>query len=190
MIQNRASVDALYDLTEKVAILPGQEPFKSKFGALWLHELASHTANVPWVVKRVIPAKGFGGIVGEPGSGKSFLALDVGFHVGVLARANPDTQWFGHRINHGGVIYIAAEGQSGFVKRIAALMGRYKIDSSANLPFVLLPTAVDLRSIEGDTDSLIEEIKAHGSRMDVPLSLIFVDTLNRVMAGGEENSSE
>lgn len=190
MADNFASVDALYTMTERQAFAPGQEPVKSKFGALWLHEIAGHTPNTAWVVKRVIPGKGFGGIVGEPGCGKSFLALDLGFHVGVLARNNPDSQWFGHRVNHGGVVYIAAEGQAGFVKRVAALMGRYKVEHNPNTPFVLLPTAVDLRSPEGDTDGLIAEIKAHSARMDTPLSLIFVDTLNRVLAGGEENSSE
>jgi hypothetical protein len=58
------------------------------------------------------------------------------------------------------------------------------------MPFVLLPTAVDLCSPDGDTEGLIAEIKAHSGRMSVPLSLVFVDTVNRAMGGGDENSSE
>lgn len=170
---------------------PGEEPFRSRYGALWLHELASHTPHMAWVVKGVVPARSFGGIVGEPGCGKSFLSLDMAFTTGVLARTeDPDGAWFGHRARHGGVVYLAAEGQSGFVKRVKALMNRYRVEPDPSLPFVLLPTAVDLRSAEGDTDGLIAEINAHAARMAAPLSLIFVDTLNRAMGGGDENSSE
>jgi hypothetical protein len=187
-LANGGSLAELDRLVTTHAHKAGEEPFRSRYGALWLHELANATTNMAWVIKGVVPAKSFGGIVGEPGCGKSFLSLDMAFTTGVLART--EAQWFGHRVHHGGVVYLAAEGQSGFIKRVKALMNRHKVAPDPSLPFVLLPTAVDLRSAEGDTDGLIVEIKAHAARMAAPLSLIFVDTLNRAMGGGDENSSE
>jgi hypothetical protein len=182
------SVEALEGMLKANAYEPGKAPFKSRYGALWLHELANASTKMAWVVKGVVPAHSFGGVVGEPSCGKSFLALDLAFTTGVLARSEAD--WFGHKCLHGGVVYLAAEGQQGFIKRVKALLNRHQIDPDPTLPFVLLPTAVDLRSAEGDTDGLIKEIQAHASRMPVPLSLVFVDTLNRAMGGGDENASE
>jgi hypothetical protein len=181
-------VEALDAMLKANAYEPGKAPFKSRYGALWLHELANASTKMAWVVKGVVPAHSFGGMVGEPSCGKSFLALDLAFTTGVLARSEAD--WFGHKCFHGGVVYLAAEGQQGFIKRVKALLNRHQIDPDPTLPFVLLPTAVDLRSPEGDTAGLLVEIKAHAERMSAPLSLIFVDTLNRAMGGGDENSSE
>jgi hypothetical protein len=182
------SDDDLWRMVSAHAYEPGKAPFKSRYGALWLYELANASTKMAWVVKGVVPAHSFGGMVGEPSCGKSFLALDLAFTTGVLARSEAD--WFGHKCFHGGVVYLAAEGQQGFIKRVKALLNRHEIDPDPTLPFVLLPTAVDLRSPEGDTAGLLVEIKAHAERMSAPLSLIFVDTLNRAMGGGDENSSE
>jgi hypothetical protein len=167
---------------------PGKEPFKSRYGALTLNDIRAVRPAFKWVVKHVIPENSFGAINGQPACGKSFLSLDLAFHVAVLAKMDPDTTWFGHRITHGGVIYVAPEGQQGFVKRVHALIKHYAVPAG-DYPFVLLPTAIDLRSTEGDTKPLLKEIKAHAERMGVPLALVFIDTLNRAMAGGDENSS-
>jgi hypothetical protein len=189
MRTNSADADALGKMALANAYARGKGgPFKSRYGALWLHELMGETSHMAWVVKGVVPAKAFGGIVGEPSCGKSFLGLDLAFTTGVLARTGAD--WFGHRTFHGGVVYLAAEGQAGFIKRVRVLTERHKIQPDPSMPFVLLPTAVDLCSPEGDTAGLIAEIQAHAARMAAPLSLVFVDTLNRAMGGGDENSSE
>jgi hypothetical protein len=183
------SVEALEGML-KAAYEPGKAPFKSRYGALTLKDIRATRPAFKWVVKHVIPENSFGAINGQPACGKSFLSLDLAFHVAVLARMDPDTTWFGHRIQHGGVIYIAPEGQQGFIKRVHALLNHYKVPADIDFPFVLLPTAIDLRSADGDTGPLLQEIQAHVARFDVPLALTFIDTLNRAMAGGDENSSQ
>jgi hypothetical protein len=189
MEANGADAEALYEMAGRTAVVPGQEKVISKFGALWLHELANWKSPTQWVVKNLIPQSAFGAFVGDPSCGKSFLALDLSFTIAVRARLAATVRWFGHRVEHGGVIYIASEGQFGFPKRVQALLRQFRVPNEV-FPFVLLPTAVDLRAAEGDTDSLIAEIKTHAARMGVPLLLVIVDTLNRALAGGDENSSE
>lgn len=183
------SADALYRLVEERARLPHEQPPASSFGALWLHELSQYRHQVDWLVKGVIPANAFGALVGDPGSGKSFLALDLAYTTSTLGLLSEEPFWFGRRVRPCGVIYIAAEGQRGFIKRIQALMQHHRTPHQV-FPFVLLPTAVDLKSADGGVATLIQEIKIQAARMNVPLGLVIVDTLNRALAGGDENSSE
>jgi hypothetical protein len=182
------SVEALEGMLKANAYEPGKAPFRSRYGALTLQDIRATRPVFKWVVKNVIPENCFGAINGQPACGKSFLALDLAFHIAVLSKLNPEITWFGHRVVPGGVVYVAPEGQQGFVKRVHALIKHYAVPEG-DYPFVLLPTAIDLRSPEGDTKPLLAEIKAHASKMTVPLSLVIIDTLNRAMAGGDENSS-
>ncbi|MGY2052944.1 AAA family ATPase [Methylobacterium sp. JK268] len=189
------SAEELYHLVETAALRPGEAPFRSRYGALWLDEIPGRVSTAPWIVKGLIPARGFGAFVGQPGCGKSFLALDLAFSVAVLARTEgEDARWFGRRVHPIGVAYIAAEGQTGFVKRVEALLKRYRVDNLAEHPFVLIPSSVDLRSDDGDTAPLCAELQALDRRMQersgLRLGLVFVDTLNRVLAGGDENAPE
>ena len=189
------SAEQLYHLIDRGARAPWDVPPASRFGALWLDAIPGKVSNTPWIVKGIVPGRGFGAVIGQPGCGKSFLALDLAFTVSVLAfTEGEDSRWFGRRVRPIGVVYIAAEGQTGFVKRIEALLKRYRVDDLGRFPFVLYPTALDLRNPEGDTGPLCEELKAIGARMQermgVSLGLIIVDTLNRVLAGGDENAPE
>lgn len=189
------SAEELYHLVETAALRPGEAPFKSKYGALWLDEIPGRIGTAPWIVKGLIPSRGFGAFVGQPGCGKSFLALDLAFTVSVLAMTEgEDARWFGRRVQPIGVAYIAAEGQTGFVKRVEALLKRYRVDNLDQHPFVLIPTNVDLRTDDGDTGPLCEELRALDRQMKersgLPLGLVFIDTLNRVLAGGDENAPE
>ena len=183
------SAEQLYELAERYGRLPHEQPPASAFGALWLHELTGRRDATDWIVKRAVPANAFGALVGEPGCGKSFLALDLAFTVSTIALMNGDARWFGRTVRPGGTVYIAAQGQRGFIKRIQALTREHGVPRDV-FPFVLLPTSVDLKAGDGDTAGLIQEIHAHAARMRVPLRLIIVDTLNRALAGGDENSSE
>ena len=54
-------------------------------------------------------------LYGPSNTGKSFLALDIAHHV---AKGAP---WGGRRVRQGNVLYVAAEGGSGFNNRVAAL---------------------------------------------------------------------
>jgi hypothetical protein len=189
------SAEELYHLIENGARVPGDVPPASRYGALWLDAIPGSGNTAPWIVKGIVPGGGFGAVVGPPGCGKSFLTLDLGFTVSVLAiTEGEDARWFGRRVRPVGVVYIAAEGTGGFSKRVEALIKRFRVGDLGRYPFVLYPTSLDLRNPEADTGPLGEELKAISARMmarmGVPLGLVIVDTLNRVLAGGDENSSE
>ena len=78
------------------------------------------------------------------------------------------------------VLYVAAEGEAGIANRTKALRDRY--GHSENFHFIAQPA--DLLHAEGHQGDLIAAAKATGAQ------LIVLDTLSRLMAGGDENSPQ
>jgi hypothetical protein len=116
---------------------------------------------------------------GGSGTGKTFLALDIGLHVAA------GREWLGRRVAAGGVVYVAAEAGRGIANRVAAWRQVYGFDS---LPFAAVTSPVDLcHANSGDLERLIAAIQA--ARLD-PQALVEIDTVSRVMAGGNENASD
>lgn len=121
---------------------------------------------------------------GQSGSGKTFNALDLAFHV---AAGKP---WHGGRkVKQGLVVYVAAEGGAGIFKRTAAL--GLKHDIKDDIPLDIVPCPIDLMRTGKDSDThkliaLVREAEAdHGQRCE----MIVIDTLSRALAGGDENAS-
>lgn len=112
--------------------------------------------------------------VGPPKCGKSFLLLHVAYLLS-LGRSV-----FGRRVKPTKVLYVAAEGEAGIANRIRAL--RDKHGPSPNFHFIAQPA--DLLHDGGHKDDLIEAAEACGAQ------LIVLDTLSRLMAGGDENSPQ
>ena len=111
--------------------------------------------------------------VGPPKCGKSFLMLHIAY---LLSLGQPV---FGRRVKRTRVLYVAAEGEAGIARRIEALRGRH--GDSEDFHFIAQPT--DLLHDPGHKDDL----KAAASACDA--QLVVLDTVNRVLAGGDENSS-
>ncbi len=151
------------------------------FGTLWLDDIEID-AEAEWLISAVLPDKGLSALWGDPGSGKSFLALDM-----ALAVASGG-DWFGKASIKGGVAYIAAEGGRGVKKRLVAYRNRFGVPRG--LPFALIPSAVDLCTEDHETEALIAELQEVAGAMSEPLRLVVIDTLSRVMAGGNENDSQ
>ncbi len=112
--------------------------------------------------------------VGAPKCGKSFLLLYVAYMLS-LGRSV-----FGRRVKPTKVLYVAAEGEAGIAKRIRALRNKY--GRSENFTFIAQP--IDLLRNGGHKLEVIDAATA------VHAQLIVIDTLNRAMAGGDENSPE
>lgn len=134
-----------------------------------------------FLVHGLLTAGGLSAIWGEPGCGKSFLALDLAMSV---ATGRP---FLGRTVQAGGVVYVAAEGGRGFKKRVVAYRQRRGIPAGA--PFALIPANVDLCTEHHETDALLDEIRRIASGIDCPLRLVVIDTLARAMSGGNENDS-
>ncbi len=134
--------------------------------------------SVPYVVRGVFPARGLAAIYGEPGSGKSFLALHLAHTI-----ATGGTDWFGFRIRQKPVVYAVLEGAGGMCKRMTALEAHSQQSSSDHLRF----WCHELHLLTGDgidqLASLIVETVGHGA-------VVIIDTLNQASPGADENASQ
>lgn len=147
---------------------------------IWYDENQSFLSG-NWIVKNVLPAEAFCTIIGHPGCGKSFLALDLALHIGA------GMPWQDRKVRRGLVIYLAAEGQRGQQNRVEAWKRHY---SAQGLSFAMIPVAVNLRDREADLPKLFETIMAALHQSGVDLSVLVVDTLNRTFGGGDENGTD
>jgi hypothetical protein len=129
----------------------------------------------PQLIEGLLSRGAFSVIYGESNAGKTFVALDMAYHV---ALGRP---YDGMEIDAGIVVYIAAEGGDATRDRVAALCMKYGDTDNFNL----LMKPVDLLSDGADLGPLTAEIM-----MKFPgCALIVIDTLSRSLAGGDENSS-
>jgi hypothetical protein len=130
-----------------------------------------------WIIKGVIPLAELVVLFGESGSGKSFLALDIG---AAIARG---IAWRGHRTRQGRVVYIAAEGGGGFRNRLAAYQQHHDCNLD-EIPFGIIHAAPNFLQ-KTDAQDITKAILA-GGRADV----IIVDTFAQVIPGANENAAE
>lgn len=168
--------------------------FSSKFAGGFAHDIIGRTVSRDWLLKGVVLARTFSLVLGAPGCGKSFLQLDYAMTAASAAvRTEAKPEWFGRRMKPCGVVYISAEGQEDFTFRIKSWLADRGL-ADLRLPFFLIPTPIDMRSDTAQTDLLIGEVKAVSemcrAEFGVPVEIVVVDTVNRALAGGNENASE
>lgn len=134
-----------------------------------------------WLVDGVLPAGGVGWLFGDPGTGKTFFAVDLS----VAVAADCD-DWHGFPISVSGPVRILlGEGHAGFPGRIgAAVLSRPEID----------PDAVDIRILESPPNLLdaaaMLELSAQLQREDPQPALIVIDTWNACARGAEGAHSD
>lgn len=133
-----------------------------------------------WVVDGLLGAGDFSCVYGSPGAGKSIWVGDLAAHVGSGAL------WFGRRVTRGAVLYVAAERGKVVERRLAAIRKHHGWD---DLPLGVISGGFDLRTNRVDADEIILHAAALEERTDWNVVLIVVDTYNRVLCGGDENSS-
>ena len=140
-----------------------------------------------WLIEHWLVKNTLAGLVGPSGSGKSFLAIDW------ACRVASGAHWLGHKVQRGGVFYLAGEGQQGLRKRIGAweshfgqTMAGQPLYLSAGLPFLCndLEAFGTVDAIEALSDELL--FNSGGAEP----SLIVVDTVARAMAGENENAAD
>lgn len=118
-------------------------------------------------------------LYGDSNVGKTFVAMDMSFHVATGQR------YGGMKTTPGLVVYVAAEGGNGAKKRLVALKEQYGATMAEGADFLLLPSSVNLRQADADLVPLAKSLLDLGR----PVSLLVIDTLSRALAGGDENSS-
>ena len=93
---------------------------------------------VEFLVDGLITDTGFTMMYGAPGTGKSFIAIDIALSVA------HGQAWQGQGVKQGPVLYIAGEGIGGFGKRWKGGAASRKVDE----PDLYLPTVVNFREPE------------------------------------------
>ena len=135
--------------------------------------------NSPYLVKGWIDRGTLSVVFGDPGAGKTFLALDIAVHVAAGQR------WHGVRVcDASPVVYIASEGGRGVQNRMDAIWrDNPDLARKAGSKLSLLPLILDLCG-KGDAAAVIRMMRS----LPVLPGLIIVDTLARSMGAGDENA--
>jgi hypothetical protein len=130
---------------------------------------------VEWMVEGVLTKHGFAVLYGAPGTGKSFIAIDMAL---CMAHNRP---WHGRATKAGSVLYIAGEGVGGLGKRVKAHKLHNGIEGNGSLK--VLPVAVDMIDPES-----VEKLLRTIDSLNTEFSCLVIDTVARSMTG-EENSA-
>lgn len=158
-----------------------QEQSNRRFHFRSAYELSSTPKPTEWLIKPYLDVGSLGVIFGEPGSMKTFVAIDIGLCIAA------GIGWHGHPIRHKGpVFYIAGEGANGMNRRIRAWADHHKKDLR-DVPFFVSSQPaqmLDHKSAEEVTQAVNKLRRKHGSP-----SLIIIDTLNRNFGPGDENAT-
>lgn len=131
-----------------------------------------------YLVQGILGRASYAELFGPPGSGKTFVALDLCY---AIAQGRP---WMGRKIKQGLVVYIPYEGAAGLRARVQALAQRY--GDAPNFRVVENPD-YDLRDRKGRQQLAADVATAFGGTRPV---LICFDTFAHALMGGDENSAQ
>jgi hypothetical protein len=141
------------------------------------------TAEPPWLIDGLLPARGLACIIGEPKCGKSFMTSDM------LCTVAQGAPYAGRATLKGPVIYLTGEGVSGFKRRLVAMRQHRGIDGKG-VPFYLIEDVPDLGSQATDLLQLLAELDVFiAQRCSERPRAIVLDTLARCMGESDENSA-
>jgi hypothetical protein len=132
-----------------------------------------------YLVRDVLPREGIAVVWGPPKEGKSFWLFDLCMHV-ALGR-----EYRGKQVRQGVVVYGCFEGVGGFEARIEAFRRERLDDAGADVPFVLMPGALDLIKRHKE---LIAAMRANME--GVSPAIIVLDTLARSLVGSESSDED
>lgn len=137
--------------------------------------------EIQWIIDDYVESDSLAQVFGDPGGGKSFVAIDVACCV---ATGKP---WHGHAVRQGAVFYIAGEGHNGLARRLKA----WEIGNQTSLSGVPLFKSHRAAQLYDTTEAALvaQSIKILVEKSGCLPSLIIIDTLARNM-GGDENSTQ
>jgi len=136
-------------------------------------------APLRWQVKHWLQSQALIMVHGPSGGGKTFLVLDMVLSVASKG-AVPD--WFGNKVRHGTVVYLAGEGHHGLRGRVAAWKQHKGV---SGLDMWLSRHGLDLNTPQG-YQKTVDAVRA----LPNPPEIIVVDTLHRFLDGDENSASD
>ncbi len=128
--------------------------------------------KMEWVIKGILPSTGIAAIYGSPGSGKSFVCLDLALTI------SSGGTWCDTRVVAKPVVYLWLEGAAGLRNRLEAWIQQRGQRIPCDFKFSISPIDIHDEDLLTEISGLIPEG-----------SVIFIDTLSRAAGPIEENSS-
>ena len=181
LVQAAVAIDPINEDSDAA---PGPDPEQvNKFAKRFisgadLDKQFMETLNQGHLIEGVLPENSFLILLyGSPGTFKSFIALDMSLSI------SAGIKWQGHKTKQCHVLYSAAEGQAGALKRIYAWKKYHGIKSLDNFTLMPMPCLVDNKL---ELDQFINAIKS----MPVVPAVVVLDTLARSMSGDENSTSD
>jgi len=169
------------ELLQLVAVAPTWRPiFKPRFPLIWFGQ-EDAAGPLRWLVRGLLVEGGLSVFYGAPKSTKTFVALDLALN---LAHGR---DWFGLRVSPCGIAYICGEGTAGVLQRMKAW--RQKRDGDVTAPFALIPQSINLFDDDDELDRLIADLKGLAEPMGQRVGLVVLDTLSRMIGGGDEDKA-
>lgn len=142
---------------------------------------ATDMAPAPALVKQIITENSLVAVIGESGTGKSHVAAEASIAVATGG------DFFGHKAKQGAVLYVAAEGATGFLRRMAAAVQRGRIDADTPIAVVKRPAIM----AQGYDDvTLLTTVLDLQVTLAMTVRLVVIDTLARSIAGDENTASD
>ena len=133
-----------------------------------------------WLVHHLLAFGEVAVLYGEPGSGKSVLAEDIGLHVAA------GMAWHDRTVKQSAVLYVALE-RAGVVARRALAFAKEHNLEQARLPFTMVRGPLDFRD-PNVARLIVATVADLAKRYDCEPGLVIVDTVSRALCGGDENS--
>jgi hypothetical protein len=133
-----------------------------------------------FLIDGLIETDSLGLFFGDPGRGKSFLAVDLGLSVA------SGTAFHGREVKQGPVFYIAGEGHNGLARRFQA-WSRKRGVPLAGVPLFKSTRAAQF--LDGESAKAVAEAVHQLAAQHGAPAMIQIDTLARNFGPGDENST-
>jgi len=174
---NSVKLQGLVSNALDFVVEPEPEPPKPK-SDFYLEPWSALKPTKPdWLVKGILERNTLAAVIGESGSGKSFIVIDIACCIAT------GTPWQGRDVQQGPVVYLAGEGRSGLIRRIGAWAHHHNANPET---LMLSSRAIDL----GDNTGQLPKVRAAIREMPTPPALIVIDTLARHSTAAEASNEE
>lgn len=160
-----------------------QKNAPSRFPSVFLDD-AEVELDLNPIVKGLLNLGDSGMVYGPSGCGKSFMAIKLSVHVAA------GIDWFGKRVNQASVVYIAAEAGKSILRRFAACRDEQLGEArEGRIPLKIITRSANLLD-DVEAAELMAALHLIAEEIGSPLGLIVIDTVSRMIPGGDENSAQ